>query len=248
MPTRRIIGVDLGGTRLLIGEVDGELGVHHRTQRAVSGLDHASLLDVAADAIEDTRHAAGAEIAAVGFAVQGSDTARIAAVMAERLGLPAFADTAANAIALAEHRAGAADGAREAAVVTVDDAIRFAVILGGELQRSLSGSRHEDDPALGVSAQTIELAHDGDADAVEAIAHVGRAVGEIAAGLADAYGPQVVVVAGPLTAAGELLLGPARSSAGPVRVVATAFGVDAALVGAAALALDRVSRRGREAA
>jgi glucokinase len=249
MPTRRTIGVDIGEARLLAGAVDADLGVHHRTQRAVSGLDQASLLTAAVDAIDETRDAAGAEIAAIGFA-QGTDaSAEFADVMAERLGLPAFADCHANLIALAEQRAGAAAGIREALVFTIGDEINAAVILGGELQRQ----RIEvgDEPALADALRearpALEAAHDGDERAIRSIGLLGRALGETVARLSLSFRPELVVVAGPLVAAGELLLAQIRLGH-QVPVVRARFGVDAAMVGAGALAFDRIRRRGAEAA
>ena len=249
MPARRTIGVDIGGARLLAGAVDADLGVHHRTQRVVSGLDQGSLLAAAVDAIDETRGVAGAEIGAVGF-VQGTHTpARIADVMAERLGLPACSEGYANVVALAEHRAGAAHGMREALVLTIGDQIDGALILGGELQRR---RLHLDsDPSLAEAhseaLHAIEPAHDGDRAAIESVERLGRALGVAVARLSSSYDPEIVVLAGPLVAAGELLLAPARLGHG-VPLVQARFGVDGAMVGAGALAFDRIRRRGAEAA
>jgi predicted NBD/HSP70 family sugar kinase len=38
MAARRVIGVDVGGTKLLAGVLDGGMAVHHRTQRTVARL------------------------------------------------------------------------------------------------------------------------------------------------------------------------------------------------------------------
>lgn len=153
MPTRRTIGVDIGDTRLLAGALDADLDVHHRTQRVVAGLDHSSLLDAALDAVEEARGAAGAEIAAVGFAIPSLSHERSepaveasfagvasADVMAERLGLPAFADGRANLAARAEHRAGAARGAQDAIVLTLGNGIDGGLILDGEPRRLERGA------------------------------------------------------------------------------------------------------------
>jgi glucokinase len=249
VPTRRTIGVDIGGTRLLVGAVDAGLDVHHRTQRAVSGLDQPSLLDAAVDAIEEARTAAGSEIAAVGFGIpspaEASDPtlsppeAPLADLMAERLGLPAFVDTDANVEALAERRAGAAQGAREAVVLTIGaGGVRSSVILGGELQRR--AGRVAAPMTAAELADVVERAHDGDRRALDALASLGRKLGELIASLVALYTPQVVVIGAAMAAAGELLLAPARST--DVPIVAARFGVDATLVGAAALAFDGVER------
>jgi glucokinase len=159
MPMRRTIGVDLGGTKLLAGAVDQGLGVHHRTQRTVTGLDQAAVLDVAVDAVNEVRASAGAEVEAVGFgipclidratgtAVLGVNTPladiAFADVMTERLGLPVFVDNDGNLAALAEHRAGAARGASEAVVLTIGTGIGGGLILGGELYHGALGAAGE---------------------------------------------------------------------------------------------------------
>ena len=159
MPARRTIGVDIGGTKLLAGLVSPGLEVHHRTQRTVAGLDQPALLDMMVGAVEELRQAAGVDPLAVGFGVpclmdHRTGTALmsvnlplanvpLADVMAERLGLPAFADNDANVATLAEHRAGAAKGAREAVMLTVGTGIGGGLILRGELYRGAIGAGAE---------------------------------------------------------------------------------------------------------
>jgi glucokinase len=317
MPQRRMIGVDLGGTKLLAGAVDAGLGVHYRSQRTVTGLSQRALLEVAVDAVSEVREAAGTEVEAVGFgipvlmdqttgrAVVGVNTPlhdiAFADVMAERLGVPVFVDNDGNTAALAEHRRGAARGATEAIVLTLGTGIAGGLILRDELYRGGLGAAGEighmvidfDGPACvgncpnrgcaelfasGTAlvreaerlaairpesglAQLIregrtlagplvtELAHDGDAAAIEAIEVIGRGLGVVIANLINIFNPQVIVIGGGVIAAGELLLRPARTVAAErvlgfpgdeVRIVAARFGVEAGMVGAAALAYDRL--------
>jgi glucokinase len=159
MPARRTIGVDLGGTKLLAGVVDPALGVHHRAQRTVTGLDQASLIDVAVEAVTEVREPAGADVGAVGFGIpclidRRTGEAVIAVnlplagvafadVMAERLDLPVFVDNDGNVAALAEHRAGAARGCSEAVVMTIGTGIGGGLILRGEPYRGWIGSGAE---------------------------------------------------------------------------------------------------------
>ncbi len=159
MPVRRTIGVDLGGTKLLAGAVDPRLGVHHRAQRIVTGLDQAALLDVAVDAIQEVREAVGDEVDAVGFGVPSQMDSRrgiavvavnlpladiaLADVLSERLDLPVFVDNDGNLAAIAEHRAGAARGASEAVVMTIGTGIGGGLILRGELYRGAIGAAAE---------------------------------------------------------------------------------------------------------
>jgi glucokinase len=315
MPPRRTIGVDLGGTKLFAGAIDPGLGVHYRAQRTVSGLDQASLLDVAVDAVNEVRESAGGEVAAVGFGIpclidRRSGKAVIAVnlpladiafadVMAERLDLPVFVDNDGNVAALAEHRAGAARGTSDAVVMTIGTGIGGGLILRGEPYRGWIGSGAElghividmDGPpcqgncpnhgcvealasgtALAREAARIaseqpdsrlarareegrelagplvtELAHDGDAAAIEAIELIGSRLGVAITSLVNVFNPEVVVIGGGVIAAGELLLEPARRvvaeralppSRDEVRIVSARFGVEAGMIGAAALAYD----------
>jgi glucokinase len=91
-----------------------------------------------------------------------------------------------------------------------------------------------------------ELAGEGDAAAVAVLAEAGRKLGVGLASLANAFSPEVIVIGGGASAAGELLLAPAREefarrALGPnrgVRVVAAHFGDEAGMLGAAVLALE----------
>jgi glucokinase len=159
MPGRRTIGVDMGGSKLLAGAVDSALSVHRRTQRTLTGLDQPALLDVAVDAVEEVRDAAGGEVAAVGFGIpslidQRTGRAVVAInlalrdirfgdVMTERLGLPVFVDNDANMAALAEHRAGVARGCSDVVLLTIGTGIGGGLILRNELYHGAIGSAAE---------------------------------------------------------------------------------------------------------
>jgi glucokinase len=156
---RRVIGVDLGGTSVIVGEVDAELAVHRRLQRPVVGLDQPTLLKTVQEAVQEVLAGSGGDVAGVGFGVpslidqrtgtsvvavnQPLDNLPFGAVMSERLGLPVFVDNDANVAALAEHRAGAAMGAREVVMLTVGTGIGGALILGGQLYRGAVGAAGE---------------------------------------------------------------------------------------------------------
>ncbi len=98
-----------------------------------------------------------------------------------------------------------------------------------------------------------ELAHDGDAAALEAIELIGSRLGVALASLTNIFNPEVIVIGGGVIAAGELLLAPARAevarralppSRDVVRIVAARFGVEAGMIGAAALAFDGLALDG----
>jgi glucokinase len=100
-----------------------------------------------------------------------------------------------------------------------------------------------------------ELAHDGDAAALEALELIGSRLGVAIANFVNIFDPEAVVVGGGVMAAGELLLRPARAvvaaralppARDEVRIVAAELGVEAGMVGAAALAFEGLA--GREAA
>src|SRR3954451_3775731 len=131
MPPRRVIGIDAGGTKLLGGVVDESLVVHHRVHRTWRGADRQESLDIMVEAVEEVR-AAAPDVAAVGFGIPALverdtgvsrwsthlpiDGVPFKDLMSERLGLPVEVDNDSTAALVAEHRAGAAKGARPAAL------------------------------------------------------------------------------------------------------------------------------------
>lgn len=159
MAGRCVIGVDLGGTKLLAGAVDADLDVHHRAHRLAPASDRQAVLDAVVSAVEEARAAAGGEVSAVGFGIPSLfDHARGVAVstvhlpirdvpfrdiMAERLGLPVFVDNDANVAMLAEHRFGAARGHDHALLLTLGTGIGGGIVVGGKLVRGALGSAGE---------------------------------------------------------------------------------------------------------
>src|SRR5437588_238227 len=232
MPGRRTIGVDMGGTKLLAGAVDSELSVHHRAQRTLIGLQQAEVIDAAVEMVAEVRQTSSEEVVAVGFGIPALldqrtrraviainlalSNVQFADVMGERLGLPG------EAVRLAAERP--------------DPGLASAAAQGYALAGPL----------------VTELAHDGDAAAIEVLALMGSRLGVAIASFVNIFNPEVVVIGGGVMAAGELLLAPAREtvaaralppSKDEVRIVAAQFGVEAGMVGAAALAFDGVRER-----
>jgi glucokinase len=154
----RVIGIDAGGTKLLGGVVDEELGVHSRVHRLWRGGDVPEVLDIMVEAVEEVRQAAP-DVTAVGFGipsrVDSSTGSSVGSVhlplddvpfrdlMSERIGLPVHVDNDANAAILAEHARGAARGARHAAMLTLGTGIGGGLILDGRLYRGASGAAAE---------------------------------------------------------------------------------------------------------
>jgi len=319
-----VIGVDLGGTKLLAGAVDSALNVHHRATRSAHAADHGEVLDTVVSAVAEVRDAvegASGSVAAVGIGIPALiDTERGIAVMsthlplagvpfrdliAERIGLPVFVDNDANAAMLAEWRLGAARGFGDAALLTIGTGIGGGLVVGGALQRGSQGAGAElghmvvqaDGPpchgncpnhgclealcsgtALAREARRLaaelprselgralaagreisgplvtDLAHDGDAAAIEALAVIGRWLGVGVVTIVNMLNPDVVVIGGGVIAAGELLLAPARAvvaeramspSKEHVRIVPARFGAESGMLGAATLAFEGLGHFG----
>jgi glucokinase len=125
---------------------------------------------------------------------------------------------------------------------------REATRIAGERPRSGLGHALADGQPL-VGPLVTELAHDGDEAAIEAIELIGTRLGIAITGFVNTFNPQVVVIGGGVMAAGELLLEPIRivvatralpPSRDEVRIVMAEFGVEAGMIGAAALAFDGI--------
>ncbi len=90
-----------------------------------------------------------------------------------------------------------------------------------------------------------EAAIGGDGIAVEVVATIGRRLGVALSSLANIFDPDVIVIGGGVSAAGELLLGPARGELraralppmNATPVVAAALGPESGMIGAATMAL-----------
>jgi glucokinase len=159
MPSRLVVGVDIGGTKLAGGVVDSQLQVHQRAQCSMRGMDTPTLLDTVAEVVNQLVEAARGEVAAVGFGIpslmdQRSGTSvvavnlplanlRFGALMAERLDLPVFVDNDGNVAALAEHRNGAGMGVENMLFIGLGTGIAGGIVIGGELYRGSIGSGAE---------------------------------------------------------------------------------------------------------
>jgi glucokinase len=107
------------------------------------------------------------------------------------------------------------------------------------------------DPEQVTGPMVTGAALDGDTASVAILAEVGRRLGEGIAGLVNVLDPEIVVVGGGVVAAGDLVLGPARSAfrlaveavdrRPDVSLVGAELGNDAGMVGAATLALESMT-------
>ena len=146
-----VIGVDLGGTKLLAGAVGADLSVIHRTNRLVYGLSQDELVQMIADAVDEIRTAVGAEILGIGFGIPCTFDSRsgmavqavnvplkdiaFGEVMAAHLGMPVLVDNDANCHIVCESRLGIAQGATDVALLTLGTGIGGGLLLRGEVYR-----------------------------------------------------------------------------------------------------------------
>jgi glucokinase len=152
------IGVDLGGTKMLVGVVDSEQRVLYRATAPSVGLPQDDLLETLERQLRLALEARPGAVAAGlgipctidrdrGLAIMAvnlelSDVP-IRDLMTESLGLPVLVDNDANVALLAEHRFGAARGARNAAMLTIGTGIGGGLIIEGRPYRGSSGAGAE---------------------------------------------------------------------------------------------------------
>jgi glucokinase len=158
MSPTKAIGVDLGGTKMLIGVLDSDSKVSFESREASTGQTEEQLVELLVREIEEARRAQPA-VAAVGLGIPATidhdrgvaisavnlpiDNLPIRELVGERTGLPIFVDNDANVAALAEHLYGAARGADNAVMLTIGTGIGGGLILGGEVYRGATGAGAE---------------------------------------------------------------------------------------------------------
>jgi glucokinase len=157
MSSGETIGVDLGGTKMLVGVLDGT-ETRWESREASTGQSEDELVELLVREVRQARDARpGAS--AVGLGIPATiDQRRGVAVSAvnlplsnlpirdlvsERVGLPVFVDNDANVAALAEHLYGAAKGKPNTVMITVGTGIGGGLVLDGELFRGSTGAGAE---------------------------------------------------------------------------------------------------------
>ncbi len=155
---REMVGVDLGGTKMLLGVLDGESNVLWESREASTGQSEDELVELLVREVAEAR-AAQPEAAAVGLGIPATinrdrgvavsavnlpiENLPIRDLASERTGLPVFVDNDANVAALAEHLYGAARGSENAVMLTIGTGIGGGLILGGEVYRGSTGAGAE---------------------------------------------------------------------------------------------------------
>ena len=155
MASQRVIGVDLGGTKILAGIVDTSGAVEHHRETETPLESQAALLAALDSAVEELRDDS---VVALGFgipsqidqqtgSVRGSVNIPLGEVdfrqrMSERFGLPVAIDNDGNAAAYAEYKAGAARGSRSMLMFTLGTGCGGGAVLDGELYRGWAEFGH----------------------------------------------------------------------------------------------------------
>jgi len=153
----KVIGVDVGGTKILGAVVTHEGEITARDQRDTEVSSEEALLAVLDGIVEDLR--AETEVAALGFGLPSRIDQRrgraVASVnvplvgvdfrsrMQERHGLPVGIDNDGTSAAIGEWKAGAARGADYVVMLTLGTGVGGGLILGGRPYRGANGSGGE---------------------------------------------------------------------------------------------------------
>jgi glucokinase len=154
----RVIGVDVGGTKILAAVVTRAGTLEARVERPTERTSQNALLAALDGMVEELR-AGEPDIGAIGFGIPSRIDQRsgraVASVniplagldfrdrMRERHGLPVGIDNDANAAAVAEWLAGAAKGASDVVMLTLGTGVGGGLVLDGKPYRGATGSGAE---------------------------------------------------------------------------------------------------------
>jgi len=158
MSAGEVIGVDLGGTKMLVGVLDSDSKVLWESREASTGQSEDELVELLVREVGDAK-AAQPGVEAVGLGIPATvdhdkgiarsavnlplENLPIRELVTERTGLPVVVDNDANVAALAESLYGAAKGARYAVMLTIGTGIGGGLILDGEVYRGATGAGAE---------------------------------------------------------------------------------------------------------
>lgn len=158
MSTRQTIGVDLGGTKMLLGVIDERRQVLHESRATTPERTEEELLGLLEAQLREALEARPG-VAAIGLGIPCTIDQRrgvainavnlpiadvpIRDLISERLGLPVLIDNDGNCAALAEHRFGAAKGTDHSVLLTIGTGIGGGLIIDGEVFRGATGAGAE---------------------------------------------------------------------------------------------------------
>ncbi len=298
-----MIGVDVGGTKILGGIVDEEGSLEAAHELHTDSSSQEALLDEIDSLVEELlrkeRRAAalgfgfpsridqrsGRLVASVNIPFKDLD---VRTRMSERFGLPVAIDNDGNVAAIAEWQVGAGGRVDDMVMLTIGTGVGGGLILGGKPYRGATGvgaelghmvidfdglecrcggrghlesyvsGRVADTVAkqlLGPDADARELvrrARQGEAGPRDAVAEIGRRLGDGLVTLVNVFDPDLIVIGGGFVAAGSLLLEPARAvvardalvpARDRVQIVQARLGAHAGVIGAGLIAFEALRRK-----
>jgi len=154
---RLAIGIDIGGTKVAGGVVDGDGVITHRARRDTPHRSKSPSVveDTIVDVVDELTHIVGSDIAAVGIGAAGFVAADRATVvfaphlswrheplqeaLQKRVAAPISVDNDANAAVWAEWKFGAAQGETHVMMITLGTGIGGGILVNGHVQRGRFG-------------------------------------------------------------------------------------------------------------
>jgi len=261
---QRLIGVDVGGTKVSVAVLEGTT-LSEPTLRPTVVRSSDTLLDQLTGLIEEAGPAAAVGVGVPSVIDFATGTARnsvniplqdvpLRQILTERTRMPVFVDNDATVAALGEaYDDDMRPVAQSLVLFTVGTGVGGGIVIGGRVYRGATGGAAEIGHQLvaadltdGAPAATekfpqpaslealasgraldalgrdrgfdrgpdvVKAAQDGDASALEAIHILGERLGVGIANAINLFDPEQIVIGGGVSAAGELLLEPARRSA-----------------------------------
>jgi len=152
------IGVDVGGTKIAAGVVDGDGAILRQVRVSTPATTAQAVEDGIVEAVRQLTTegppVAGVGVAVAGFVDEKRSTLRFAPnlpmrerplrdLIGPRVGLPVVVENDANAAAWGEFRFGGGRGAQDVVLVTVGTGLGGGVVLGGQLFRGAFGAAGE---------------------------------------------------------------------------------------------------------
>ena len=299
---QRLIGVDVGGTKVSVAVLEGTT-LSEPTLRPTVLRSTDGLLDQLTGLIEEAGPATAVGVGVPSVIDFATGTARnsvniplqdvpLRQILTERTRMPVFVDNDATVAALGEaYDDDMRPVAQSLVLFTVGTGVGGGIVIGGRVYRGATGGAAEighqlvaadlaegapaaaekfpqpgslealasgraldalgRDPAFDRGPDVVKAAHAGDASALEAIHILGERLGVGIANAINLFDPEQIVIGGGVSAAGELLLEPARKSAsrfvlpgvGTRTTIRLArYGPQAGVRGAALLAGQEVDR------
>jgi glucokinase len=156
--TRRAIGIDIGGTKVAGGVVDGDGKVIYRARRDTPDRSKSPAVveETIVEVVDELMRVCGPQtVAAVGIGAAGfvaADRATVVfaphlswrheplqAALQKRVAVPIFVDNDANAAVWAEWKFGAAQGETHVMMITLGTGIGGGILIDGQVQRGRFG-------------------------------------------------------------------------------------------------------------